>query len=101
MTVPCLENECDESGFAVLLCKETDWKQYHASKQTQANEVAANLQGQANYLVVLATGAAISVLPDSSIQMRIGLTKKEQSKRSYMSRKLMHTYSHLMSTRHL
>jgi hypothetical protein len=43
--------------------KETDWKQYHASKQTQANEVAANLQGQANYLVVLATGTTIPALP--------------------------------------
>jgi hypothetical protein len=30
MTVPCFENECDEFGFAVLLCRETDWKQYHA-----------------------------------------------------------------------
>jgi hypothetical protein len=26
MTVPCLENGCDEFGFAALLCKETDWK---------------------------------------------------------------------------
>jgi hypothetical protein len=40
MIVPCLENEYDKFGSAVLLCKETDWKQYHASKQTQANEVA-------------------------------------------------------------
>ena len=35
LTVPCFENECGEFGYAVLLCKEADWKQYYAEKQTE------------------------------------------------------------------
>jgi hypothetical protein len=35
MTVACFENECDEFGFAVLLCNDNKWKQYHADKQTE------------------------------------------------------------------
>jgi hypothetical protein len=63
MTVACFENECDEFGFAVLLCKESDWKQYHANKQTEENKNAAITAGQANYAIVTTTAASIPAIP--------------------------------------
>jgi hypothetical protein len=63
LTVPCFENECDEFGYAVLLCKESNWKQYHAEKQTEENKNAAITAGQVNYAIVSTTGATIPVVP--------------------------------------
>jgi hypothetical protein len=63
LTAPCFENECDEFGYAVLLCKESDWKQYHAEKQTEEKKNAAITAGQANYAIVSTTGATVPVVP--------------------------------------
>jgi hypothetical protein len=49
LTVPCFENECDEFAYAVLLCKESDWKQYHADKQTEEKKNAAITAGQPGF----------------------------------------------------
>lgn len=63
MTVPCFENECDEFGFAVLLCKESEWKTYQAEKLTEINRQAALLAGRPNYIEVVTTDAAIPAVP--------------------------------------
>ena len=44
--------KCDEFGYAVLLCKHAEWKQYHEDKQTQAADEAAQLTGAPTYQVV-------------------------------------------------
>jgi hypothetical protein len=63
MTVACFENECDEFGFAVLLCKESEWKQYHANKQTEENRIAAIAAEEQIHTEVLATGPTIPAIP--------------------------------------
>jgi hypothetical protein len=62
LTVPCFVNECDEFGYAVLLCKESDWNQYHANKQTGENKNAVITAGQAGYTIVSTTGTTIPVI---------------------------------------
>ena len=51
-TVACFENECDEFGYEVLMCKDNEWQQYDAGKQTEANKDAAITAGTATFLIV-------------------------------------------------
>ena len=66
--LPCFENECDEFGYAVLLCKETgDLKQYHAEKancEENRNAAITTAAQQANYHgIVVPSDATIPVTP--------------------------------------
>jgi hypothetical protein len=63
LTVPCFENECGKFGYAVLLCKEADWKHYHSEKQTEYNRNAAIAAEQDNYDIVLPSATTIPSIP--------------------------------------
>ena len=46
------ESECDGFGYEVLMCKDNEWQQYDADKQTEANKDAAITAGTATFLIV-------------------------------------------------
>jgi hypothetical protein len=48
LTVPCIETECYEFGWATLICKETEWRSYHADRLTAINEKTATAAAYAD-----------------------------------------------------
>ena len=46
------ESECDGFGHEVFMCKDNEWQQYDAGKQTEANKDAAITAGTATFLIV-------------------------------------------------
>ena len=74
MTVACFQNQCGEFGYATLICKESEWRQYHADRLTEINiatAVAAILAldppgdpTNAVWINVLPADAAVPALPE-------------------------------------